>query len=113
MKSRLPAEYTSKGANNMIKQAQQMQANMATLQDELKTREYEGTAGGSMVKIKVNGEYEVLSVEIKPEVINPDDAEMLCDLVSAATNSAITAAKEDSEKEMSSITGGLNLGGLF
>ncbi len=113
MKARLPAEYTSKGANNMLKQAQQMQTNMAEIQEQLKNREYEGTAGGSMVKAKVNGDYEVLAIDIKPEVINPDDAEMLCDLVAAAVNSAISMAKDDSEKEMSAITGGLNLGGMF
>jgi len=109
MKARLPQGYGKQNINDMMKRAQKMQDDMAAMQEELKTREYTGTAGGSMVEATVNGEYEVLSVNIKPKVIDPDDAEMLGDLVAAAVNAAVAAAKADAQTEMDRITGGIDL----
>ncbi len=112
MKARLPEGYGKQNLNAMMKQAQKMQEDMNALQQELKTREYRGAAGGAMVEASVNGEYQVLSVEIKPEVIDPEDPEMLGDLVAAAVNAAVAAAKEDAQREMDRITGGADLMGL-
>ncbi|MEG1650486.1 MAG: YbaB/EbfC family nucleoid-associated protein [Oscillospiraceae bacterium] len=112
MKARLPQGYgASRG--DMMKQIQKMQDDMAATQTELAEREYKGTAGGAMVEATVKGDHTVLKVDIKPEVIDPEDAEMLGDLVAAAVNAAITAANEDSEKAMSAITGGINIPGLM
>ena len=109
MKARLPQGYGKQNINDMMKRAQKMQDDMAAMQEELKTRVYTGTAGGSMVEATVNGEYEVLAVNNKPEVIDPDDAEMLGDLVAAAVNAAVNAAKADAQTEMDRITGGIDL----
>ncbi len=112
MKSRLPEGYGNSRAD-MMKQLQKMQDDMAATQGELAEREYTGTAGGSMVSAVVNGGNTVLRVDIKPEVCDPDDVEMLGDLVAAAVNEAIRKAAEDNEKEMSRFTGALGgLGGL-
>ena len=113
MKARLPEGYGKQSINAMMKQAQKMQEDMAAMQEELKTREYRGTSGGDMVEAVVNGDYEVLSVTVKPEVIDPEDAEMLGDLVTAAVNSAIKVAKDDSQKEIDRITGGADMMGLL
>ena len=83
------------------------------MQEELEAREYEASAGGGMVSVKVNGKKEVLSIEIKPEAVDPDDVEMLQDMVLAAVNEALRTASETSEREMSKLTGGLNMPGLF
>lgn len=113
MKARLPEAYTQKGAGNMMKQAQQMQAAMAEAQQELQEKQYESASGGSMVKAVVNGKNEVVSVTIAPEVVDPEDVEMLQDLVIAAVNGAFAAAHEDYEKTMGGITGGFDLGGML
>ena len=96
----------------MLKQAQRMQANIAKLQEELEAREYEASAGGGMVNVRANGKKELLSIEIKPEAVDPDDVEMLQDTVMAAINEARRTATETSEREMGKLTGGMNLGGL-
>lgn len=105
------------GMGDILKQAQQMQKKMAKLQEDLKERVVEGTAGGNMVKALVNGKKELLKVEINPEVMDPDDVEMLEDLIIAAVNQAMKKAEEMSEEEMNKITGGLGgmpgLGGMF
>ena len=112
MKARLPEGYNmSRG--DMMKQVQKMQDDMAALQQELAEREYKGTAGGGMVEATVKGDHTVLRVDIKPEVIDPEDAEMLGDLVAAAVNAAIKAAADEAEAEMGKLTGGLNLPGLL
>lgn len=98
---------------SMLKQAQKMQDDMAALQDDLEQREYTASAGGSMVEATVNGKHEVKSVKINPDVVDPDDVEMLEDLVAAAVNEAIRAAAAESETEMSKITGGMNIPGMF
>lgn len=97
----------------MLKQAQRMQANIAKLQEELEAREYEASAGGGMVNVRANGKKELLSIEIKPEAVDPDDVEMLQDMVVAAVNEAMRKAEADQSASMSKLTGGLNLGGLF
>ena len=86
---------------------------MAKMQEDLEAREYEASAGGGMVSVKVSGKKEVLSIEIKPEAVDPDDVEMLQDMVMAAVNEALRAATETTEREMSKLTGGLNMPGLF
>ena len=98
---------------NMVRQAQKMQQDMLKMQEEMEAKEYEATAGGGMVKASVNGKHELLSLEIDPEAVDPDDVEMLQDMVIAAVNEAIRKATAESSATMSKLTGGLNLGGLF
>ena len=98
---------------SMIKQAQQMQEEMGKLQEELDVREYTVTAGGGAVTAVVDGKHIVKKLEIKPEVVDPEDVDMLADLVMAAVNEAIRQAVDTSEAEMSKITGGINMPGLF
>ncbi len=97
----------------MMKQAQQMQAKMAEIQDALAQKEVEGTSGGGMVTVKMNGQQEVLSVRIDPEVFKEGDQEMLEDLVVAAVNEARRAALDLAKTEMSKVTGGLQMPGMF
>jgi DNA-binding YbaB/EbfC family protein len=99
--------------NNMLKQVQKMQKQMEEMQSELEQREVEASSGGGAVTIKVNGKKEVLDVVIKPEVVDPDDIEMLQDLILAATNEALRKAEEMMAREMGKITGGMNIPGLF
>jgi len=99
--------------NQMMKQAQQMQAKMATLQKELETREYESASGGGMVKVKVNGKQELLDITIDKECVDPSDVEMLQDLVKTAVNQAMKESQDSVNKAMSKVTGGLNIPGLF
>ena len=94
---------------NLLKQAQQFQTKMAKLQEELGDRTVEASAGGGMVTVVVNGRQEILSINIDPEVINPDDREMLQDLILAAVNDGVTRAKEMVNEEMGKLTSGLNL----
>ena len=93
----------------MLKQAQRMQANITKLQAELEEREYETTSGGGMGNDKANGKKELLELTIKPEAVDPDDVEMLQDMVMAAVNELLRTIEETSNKEMSRITGGMNL----
>lgn len=97
----------------MLKQAQKMQQDMAALQDDLEQREFIGTAGGDSVTVTVDGKHTVKSITIKPEIIDPEDAEMLEDLLTVAVNEAIGKAIKTSEDEMGAITGGMNMPGLF
>ena len=97
----------------LARQAQKLQQQMAKAQEELEAREYEATAGGGMVTAKVNGKKELLELTIKPEAVDPDDVEMLQDMVMAAVNEALRTATETSDREMGKLTGGMNLGGLF
>ncbi|MCB0362396.1 MAG: YbaB/EbfC family nucleoid-associated protein [Bdellovibrionales bacterium] len=101
------------GLQQMMRQANQMQSRIKKLQEELSEREFEGTAGGGAVTVKVNGDNKVLTLQIKPEVVNADDLEMLQDLIIVATNEAIKSAKDISQQEMAKITGGMNFPGLF
>ena len=99
--------------NQMLKQAQKMQEDMANLQEDLEQREYTATSGGGMIEVTVDGKHLIKSVKIKPEAVDPDDVEMLEDLITVAVNEAISNAIKTAEEEMGSITGGMNLPGLF
>ncbi len=97
----------------MIKQAQKMQQEMLRMQEEMETKTFSATTGGGMVTACVNGKHELQSLEINPEAVDPDDVEMLQDMIIGAVNEAMRAADADSASNMSRLTGGLNLGGLF
>ena len=97
----------------MMRQAQKMQQEMLRMQEEMETKTYSATTGGGMVTATVNGKHEVLDLKINPEAVDPDDVDMLQDMVIAAVNEAMRAADTDSANNMSRLTGGLNLGGLF
>ena len=99
--------------NGMMKQVQKMQEEMTALQTELEEREYEVSAGGGMVKVKINGKREILHIDIQPDMVDPDDIETLADVVTAAVNEAIKKVDSTSESEMQKITGGLNIPGLL
>ena len=98
---------------NMIKQAQKMQQDMLRMQQELQAKEYEAKAGGGVVAATVNGKHELKNLVIDPEAVDPDDVEMLQDMIIAAVNEAMRAADAEAANNMSRLTGGLNLGGLF
>jgi DNA-binding YbaB/EbfC family protein len=97
---------------NIMKQAKKMQEQMGKLQQELEMKTVEAQAGGGMVKVVVNGKFEVVSLKIEKEVVNPEDVEMLQDLLAAAINEGIRKAQELTAQEMAKITGGLNLPGM-
>ena len=101
------------GMNNLIKQAQKMQKKMMQAQEELAATEVEGTSGGGMVKIKVNGKKEVTDIVIQPEVVDPEDIEMLQDLILTAMNDAINQMDAITEKKMGPFTKGMNMPGLY
>ena len=115
MKARLPKGYGTGGQNmqQIARQAQKMQEAMEVASEELEAKEYSATSGGNAVKVTVNGKPELKSIEIQPEVIDPEDSEMLADLIIAAANEALRAASEDKEQTMSELSGGLNIPGLF
>ena len=115
MKVRLPQGMGGGPSNmqSMLKQAQKMQEDMAQKQAELEEREYETSAGGGVVSVKINGKKEILSVKIDPEVVDPDDVETLEDLVTAAVNEAIKTVEAVSAEEMQKITGSMSLPGMF
>lgn len=112
-KRKMPTGMGGGNMNNMMKQVQKMQQDMANLQAELEEREVEATAGGGAVKVVATGKKNILSIKIDPEVIDEDDIEMLEDLVLAAVNEAITKAEEMVNSEMGKITGGMNIPGLM
>lgn len=97
----------------MMKQVQKMQADMAKLQEELVNQTVEATSGGGMVKVVANGKQEIMSIKINPEAVDPEDVEMLQDMVMAAVNEALRQSQEMVAREMSKITGGMNIPGLF
>lgn len=99
--------------NNLMKQAQQMQAKLATLQNELNEREVEASAGGGMVKVKVNGKQQIMSVSINPECVDPSDVATLEELVLTAMNQGIKESQDMVQQAMSKITGGMNIPGMF
>jgi DNA-binding YbaB/EbfC family protein len=103
----------AKGLGNIMKQAQQMQAKMARVQQELEKKEVEATAGGGMVTARVNGKQELLALTIEKDVVDPEDVDMLQDLVLAAVNEAIKQSQQMIQEEMGKVTGGMNIPGLF
>ena len=115
MKVRLPQGMSGGPSNmqSMLKQAQKMQEDMAAMQEELEAREYDISAGGGVVNVKINGKKELLSVKISPEVVDPDDIETLEDLIVAAVNEAVKKVEAISSEEMQKITGSMGLPGMF
>lgn len=101
------------GGGNMMQQAQKMQEDMLRMQEELESKEFSAKSGGGMVTAVVNGKHELLRLEINPEAVDPEDVEMLQDLICAAVNEANRIAETQAAEEMSKITGGLNIPGLF
>ena len=99
--------------NQLMKQAQQMQKDMEVAQAEVAAMEITHTAGGGMVTVKVNGEHKVVDLQIDPDAVDPDDVEILQDMILAAVNEAMRAADNEAANNMSRLTGGMNLGGLF
>ena len=97
---------------NMIKQAQKMQQDMLKMQEEMENKTYDATVGGGMVKAVVNGKHTVVSMEIKPEAVDPEDVEMLQDMIVAAVNEAMRKAEAEANASKSKLTGSLNLGSL-
>lgn len=115
MKVRLPQGMGGGPSNmqSMLKQAQKMQEDMATKQEELEAREYDIAAGGGVVNIRINGKKEILSVKLAEEIVDPDDIETLEDLIVAAVNEAIKKVEATSAEEMQKITGSMSLPGMF
>ncbi|MCI6841145.1 MAG: YbaB/EbfC family nucleoid-associated protein [Eubacteriales bacterium] len=115
MKARLPRGMGGgpQNMNAMIKQAQKMQADMEALQEDLDAREYEIAVGGGVVGVKINGKKEILSIDIKPEIVDPEDIETLQDTLVAAVNQAIKKVEETNSAEMQKITGDINVPGLI
>ncbi len=97
----------------MLRQAQKMQEDMAALQEDLDAREYEIKAGGGVVAVKINGKKEILSIDIQPEIVDPDDIETLSDILVAAVNEAIKRVENTNSEEMDKITKGMNMPGMF
>ena len=115
MKANIPKGMGG-GPNNMqamLRQAQKMQDDMARTQAELEEREYTATAGGNAVSATVDGKHQLKNLTIQPDVIDPEDAEMLADLVMAAVNEAQRKADDDAQEAMGKVTGGMNLPGMF
>lgn len=99
--------------NNLLKQAQQMQVKLATLQKELNEREFEATSGGGMVKAVVNGKQELIAINISKDCVDPNDVEMLEEMVKTAVSQALKESQETVSNAMSKITGGMSIPGLF
>ncbi len=102
-----------KNMNKMMKQAQQLQTKMAKLQEEMGDKTVEATAGGGMVKVVANGKQQVVSIQVEKEVVDPEDVEMLQDLIVAAVNEALSRSQAMVNEEMSKLTGGMNIPGLM
>ena len=115
MKARMPAGFGRPDVNALMRQAQKMQEDMKAKQAELEAAEYTGSASGEMVTVKMNGKHEVLSITIKPEAVDPDDIEMLEDLIVAATNEALRQVEQETNAAVSKMTGGFGGlgGGMF
>ena len=115
MKVNLPQGLGGGPSNmqSMLKQAQKMQEDMAAKQAELEEREYDISAGGGVVNVKINGKKEILSIDIKPEIVDPDDIETLSDILVAAVNEAIKRVEDTNSAEMSKVTGNMSMPGLF
>jgi len=102
-----------KGMGNLMKQAQKLQTKMLKLQEELADKTVETTSGGGMVKVVANGKQQIVSIEIEKEVVDPDDVDMLQDLILAAVNDALTKSQDMVSSEMSKLTGGMNVPGMM
>ena len=116
MKARIPRNINGGGAQNMnqmIKQAQKMQDQITELQEDIEARDFSATAGGGAVEVTLTGKKTIKSLTLKPEVVDPEDIEMLQDLIISAVNEAVNNIETTTEAEMSKITGGVALPGLF
>ncbi|MCI8756100.1 MAG: YbaB/EbfC family nucleoid-associated protein [Oscillospiraceae bacterium] len=115
MRARLPQGMGGgpQNMNQMIKQAQKMQEEMKAKQEELEQQEFKTTSGGGMVEVTITGKKEIKDISIKPEIVNPEDIEMLQDMIMAAVNEAIRKVEDISNSEMEKITGALNIPGVF
>ena len=108
-----PGGFGGGNINNLMKQAQAMQKQMEEMQKEVEAAEFEASVGGGAISVRLNGKKEVLGINIKPEVVDPDDVEMLEDLVLSAVNEALRKADEETANKMGKLTGGLKMPGLF
>lgn len=108
-----PGGFGGGNMNNLMKQAQKLQKEMEEMQKALETKEFEASVGGGAVIVKANGKKEVTSINIKPEVVDEDDVEMLEDLILSAVNEVLRKAEEESSNNMGKLTGGMNIPGLF
>lgn len=113
MRARIPKQGGAQDMNAMIRQAQKIQEEMETLQAELDAKEYEVNAGGGMVTVKINGKKEILNIDIKPEIVDPEDIETLSDTLVAAVNEALRRVEQTNSEAMGKLTGGMNLPGMF
>jgi DNA-binding YbaB/EbfC family protein len=109
----MEGSFMAKGLGGMLKQAQKIQAQLARVQEEMAQKTIEASSGGGMVSVVVNGKQEVISIKIEREVVNPEDIDMLQDLILAAVNEGIRKSQEMVSEEMRKLTGGLNIPGLF
>jgi len=110
-KGGFPGGFGGGNMNNMMKQAQKLQKQMEDMQKEIEAKEFEASVGGGAIVVKANGKKEILSISIKPEVVDPDDVEMIEDLVLSAVNEVLKKADEETSSKMGKLTGGM--GGLF
>lgn len=115
MKARIPNGMGggAQNMNAMIRQAQKMQAEMEAKQAELEEKEYDVSAGGSAVKIKINGKRQILNIDISPEIVDPDDIETLSDILVAGINEALGLVEKTNSAELEKITGSMNMPGIF
>ncbi len=113
MKCRIPNNSGGGNMNAMLRQAQKMQEDMASLQADLEEREYTAQSGGGMISVTVDGKHLVKEIKINPDIIDPEEPEMLEDLITVAINEAVGNAIKTAETEMGTITAGLNMPGLF
>ena len=113
MKCRIPNSGGPGNMNAILKQAQKMQEDMAALQQDLESREYSAVSGGGIVSVTVDGRHLIKNIKINPDAVDPEDPDMLDDLITVAINEAISNAIKTSEEEMGAVTSGLNIPGLF
>ena len=112
MKARMPQGYGRPDVNALMRQAQKMQEEMKAKQAELEATEYQGTASGGMVQVTMTGKHQITAIKINPDVVDPEDIEMLEDLIAAAVNDAVRAVDEDATAQMGKLTGGMNIPSL-
>lgn len=108
-----PGGFGGGNMNNLMKQAQKLQKQMEEMQKELENKEFESSVGGGAVVVKANGKKQLVSIKIQPEVLDPDDVEMLEDMVLSAVNEVIKKAEDETNSAMGKVTGGFNMPGLF
>lgn len=113
MKARIPGAQPKQSTGNMMKQIQQMQDDMTQVQEEIEKTEFTASAGGGAVNVSVNGAHEIISIKLQPDIVDPEDIEMLEDLIIAALNESIKKANDAMDKGIEKAKGGLSIPGLF